>query len=139
MASSSFSCRNTVSRRAHGEDLAFFEDDELLAKRSEVVHAVGHHDYGQPHFFVQRGNEREEISARGGVEPGRWLVEDEHLGLHGEYAREGHAALLAARKLEGAMSPSFEVKVDSRKRPRTRTSISCSERPMLRGPNATSS
>ena len=35
------------------------------------------------------------------VEAGRRLVEDEQLGLHGEHARDGGEALLAAGELEG--------------------------------------
>ena len=54
IASSSFFLQENGFRRAHGEGVSLFEDDELLAECGEVVHAMGYHDYGQSHFLVQR-------------------------------------------------------------------------------------
>ena len=52
---------------------------------------------------MQLGDEVEELLARHGVEPGHRLVQHEDARLHGQHARERHAALLAARQLEGAL------------------------------------
>ena len=52
---------------------------------------------------MKTANELQEIPARSRIEPRHGLVEHQDLGFHGEHAGKRHAALLAARKLKGAL------------------------------------
>ena len=52
---------------------------------------------------MESTDEPKKIPARNRIEPRHGLVEHQHLGLHGEHAGKRHAALLAARKLKGAL------------------------------------
>ena len=87
--------------RALAHDFAFFEHDHAVAHRGQVVHAMRHHDNCRA-LLVQLGDELQEFAARHGVESRHGLVEHERFGVHGKHAGESDAALLAARKLEGA-------------------------------------
>ena len=62
-------------------------------------------------------DEPQEIPARSRIEPRHGLVEYQDLGFHGEHAGKRHAALLAARKLKGALV-AYRGEIETRARKR---------------------
>ena len=96
----------TVALRAFEEALG----DVLLHDFAaiEEQHAVGH-GAGELHFvgdddhrfalFRQAQDNVEHFAHHLGVERGGYLVEQQHLGLHGQRTGNGHALLLAAGEL----------------------------------------
>ena len=90
-----------LGRRPLHEKLPLAHHGDAVAEIREVVHIMGHHHHGEP-LLMQAGDHVKKGFPRFRVEACCGLVEHEHLRLHGEHARKRHAALLAARELEGA-------------------------------------
>ncbi len=90
-----------LGRRAAAGDGAAFEHQQVVAQLGQILHGMRRHDHGHA-LAVQALQQLQEAAAPPGVEPRRGLVQHEHLRVHGQHPGQGRAALLAARKLEGA-------------------------------------
>src|SRR6478735_3102825 len=80
------------------DDLAVGHEDHPVGRLAREAHLVGDDDHrhallGEAHHDV------EHLVDHLGVEGRGRLVEEHHLGTHGERARDGHALLLTARQL----------------------------------------
>ena len=82
----------------HGRPL--FHDDQAVDVGGDLLHRVADHDDGRVLRGLIGADILQNALAAGGVKPGGRLVEDEHVRLHGDDARDGCAALLAAGKIE---------------------------------------
>ncbi len=68
-----------------------------MNRRQIVRNVRGAHERALSCDELEHGGE---LTARGGIEPARGLVEQQHRRLEGDAARDQHSALLAARQLE---------------------------------------
>jgi len=86
------------TRAVSSSDPAGHQHRHTVAERLSLT-AVVSHEHGGDAIVTQDGRDlRQEIGARGRVEPGERLVEQEHLGLEHERARQRHALRLASRE-----------------------------------------
>ena len=91
--------REDLCRCAVDDHAGLVEHNHAVCARG-VLHRVRDlHD--RDAVAAQLGQQSTQAGAAARVEAGRRLVEDEQLGLHGEHARDGGEALLAAGELEG--------------------------------------
>ncbi len=77
---------------------AAVRDVELAVGPLRVLGAVGDHDDGRPRL-VDLFEEIHDLARHGRVQVARGLVGQDHLGIAGQHAGDGHALLLAAREL----------------------------------------
>ena len=87
--------------RSLREDGPLAHHDDAIGSFRQIAHRVGHHHDREP-VFVQRRDEVEKILASSRIESRRRFVHHDDVRLHRQHARDGDAALLASRKLEGA-------------------------------------
>src|SRR5690606_18578386 len=87
--------------RANLLDTASVHDDDPVRKRHRLHLIVRHVDAGDIQPALQGVDFTAHLHAQFGVEVGEWLVEQQHLWLHDERARQRHALLLATRQLVG--------------------------------------
>ena len=90
------------------------------ALRAIVLHAVADEDDSRAAALVIGADLREHGLAAARVKPRRRLVEDEHLRLHRNHARDGHAALLSAGELKGRLGEHVLAQADQAPPPRAR-------------------
>ena len=76
------------------------KNDEPVGDARGIVHAVRDEQDGRAGLAAVGRDVFEHAAAAGRIEPGGGLVENEHLGTHGDHARDGDAALLPAGELE---------------------------------------
>lgn len=81
-------------------DVPVVKDDEAVGDARGIVHAVRDKQDGRAGLAPVGRDVFKHAAAACRIEPGGGLVENEHLGTHGDHARDGDAALLAAGKLE---------------------------------------
>ena len=81
-------------------DVPVVKDDEAIGDARGIVHAVRDEQDGRAGLAPVGRDVFKHAAAACGIEACGGLVENEHLGTHGDYARDGDAALLAAGKLE---------------------------------------
>ena len=86
---------------AHVGEAALMQDRHLVGHHVGELDVVGHHDGRVADARLQLGDELGHQSRIGRVEPGRGLVEEDHLRLHGEGPRDAHALAHPARQLGG--------------------------------------
>ena len=89
--------RDELARRALGHDAPAVHDHEPVAELLGLVHVVGR-EHERDAVLLQPVEPLPEHVARLRVEPGRRLVEQQHLGLVDERTRDREAALHAARE-----------------------------------------
>ena len=89
-----------LRRRAVKGDVPGVKNDEPVGDARGVVHAVRDEQDGRAGLAPVGGDVFEHAAAARGVKAGRGLIEDEHLGAHGDHAGDGDAALLPAGELE---------------------------------------
>ena len=82
---------------------AVSEHHQPLGLPGHLVHGVGHQNDGGLFLPVVGPDVAQNLSGSGGVQSGGGLVQNEHLGLHGDDPRNGHPALLAAGQVEGRL------------------------------------
>src|SRR3954470_5301114 len=87
-----------LARRSLGEDAAALDDRDAVGQRLRLVEVVRGQQDGLAEV-AQRTDRRPRVAARGGVEPGRRLVEKDQLGIADERQPEVQAPHLAARQL----------------------------------------
>ncbi|WP_317454157.1 hypothetical protein [Streptomyces sp. TRM68416] len=87
--------REDVGGLALFQDGSVGHDDEVVGDVSRELHLVRHHDHG--HAVVgEFPHHVQHLQAQFGVERGGGLVEEHHLGVEGQGARDGDALLLSA-------------------------------------------
>ena len=88
-----------VRRRAHLLEAAVVDDGQAVGHLHGLLLVVGdqHRRHGQR--VVQVAQPQAQLRAHLGVEGAEGLVEQQHLGLDGQGAGQGHALALAAREL----------------------------------------
>ena len=89
-----------LRRRAVKDDVPVVKDDEPVGNARSIVHAVRDEQDGRAGLAAVGRDVFEHAAAACRIEPGGGLVENEHLGTHGDHARDGDAALLPAGELE---------------------------------------
>jgi len=75
------------------------EDGDAVAHHQRLFDGMGDEDQREAKLVPQRKQLLLHAPAREGVERGKRLVHQQHLGLHGQRARNGHALLHATRQL----------------------------------------
>jgi len=88
-----------AGRARHG-DASVLQHDQPLHVGGDLLHAVAHHDDGRVLGGLVVADVLQNALAPRRVEARRGLVEDQHLGLHGDDASNGDAALLPAGQVE---------------------------------------
>ena len=88
-----------LPRRAGLLDAAVVHDDDLLGDLHRLLLVVGDEDGGDVDLLVQPAQPLAQLRADLGVEGAEGLVEQQHLRLDRERARQRHALLLAAGEL----------------------------------------
>ena len=119
------------ARRALGDDLAGGDHGDPVGEPLGLLHVVGRQEdrlaeLAQPVDDLPRG------AARGGVEAGRRLVEEDQLGVADQRERDVEAAALPARERGGALL-GLRGEVDERERVATRRAARGSSRHRARG------
>ena len=89
-----------LRRRALFDDDAFVDEHHAVRYLAREAHLVGDHNHGHS-LPRQRLHHLQHLAHQLRVQCRRWLVEEHHVGLHGEGAGNSHALLLAPRKLRG--------------------------------------
>ena len=79
-------------------DLALVQKHHLVADLARKAHLVRHDDHGAA-VFGHGPHNAQHLAHQLGVERGRGLVEQHHLGLHRQCAGDGHPLLLPARQM----------------------------------------
>ena len=93
-----------LGRRAEGDELAVVDDGHPIAEALRLVHVVG----GQDDGLAPRAQRRDgvpERAARLRIEPGRRLVEKQHLGIADQPQRHRQPLALPARQLHDPGGP----------------------------------
>jgi hypothetical protein len=90
-----------VLRRAHLLDHALVHQHHAVGHFQRLFLVVGDEDAGDVQLVVQAAQPAAQFLAHLGVERAEGLVEQQHLGLHRQRARQGNALALAARELRG--------------------------------------
>ena len=85
-----------VGRSCHLRHLAFVHHRDPPGHRQSFVLIVGDGDKGDPDVVLQFAQLKLHLRTQLGVERRQRLVEQQHLGLHHQTAREGHALALTA-------------------------------------------
>src|SRR4051812_5210121 len=88
-----------LARGADLLDLALVHDHDLLGHLHGLLLVVRHEDGGHVHLVVQTPQPLAQLLADGGVECAERLVEEQHLRLHRQRARERHPLALATGEL----------------------------------------
>ena len=78
-----------------------FQHQNAVHVLSDLVHAVAHQNNGGMLIAVVIPDIGHQVLPAGRVQSGGGLVQHQHLGLHGDDARQGHPALLTAGELKG--------------------------------------
>src|SRR5579864_733417 len=84
--------------RAFFDDLSFSHEDDTIGNLAGKTHLVGDANHGHP-IVGEPDHRIEHLLDHFGIESRGRLVEQHHLGLHAERARDRDALLLTARKL----------------------------------------
>ena len=87
-----------LAGRARLDRAAAFEVDHLIRNGAREVHVVRDDDQRLAEI-VERAEQRADLAHQLRIERGGRLVEQHHVGLHRQRARDGHALLLAAGEL----------------------------------------
>ena len=90
-----------VGGRAHLLEAAVVDDGQAVGHLHGLLLVVGHQHGGHVERVVQVAQPLAQLGAHLGVEGAEGLVEQQHLGLDGQGAGQGHALALAARELRG--------------------------------------
>ena len=90
-----------LARLAHLLHAAVVHHHDLLGDVHRLLLVVRDEDRRHVHLVVQAAQPDAQVLAHPRVERAERLVEQQHLGLDGERARERHALALAARQLVG--------------------------------------
>ena len=90
-----------VRRRAHLLEAAVVDDGQAVGHLHGLLLVVGDQHRGHGQRGVQVAQPQAQLRAHLRVERAEGLVEQQHLGLDGERAGEGHALALATRELGG--------------------------------------
>ncbi len=91
-------------RGAQGEDPAAVDDRDPVAEPRRLFHVVGG-EQDRPPALLEPLDDLPDLAARGRVEPGGRLVEEQHLGVADQRAGERQALLLAAGELAHERPP----------------------------------
>ncbi|EGE55388.1 hypothetical protein RHECNPAF_930033 [Rhizobium etli CNPAF512] len=86
-------------RRGDLDNLAFLHDGDAVAHAHRFHLVMGDEDGGDAGLALQAANFRAHFEAQLGVEIGERFIEQQHVGLADQGARQRHALLLAAGKL----------------------------------------
>ena len=79
------------------------QNDDTVYVPGDLFHAVAYQHNGRAARAVILANVCKQLFPALRIKPGAWLVQHQHLRLHGNHARDSHAALLPARKGEGRL------------------------------------
>src|SRR6476659_393186 len=79
---------------AHLDELAQVEERSVVRDASRLLHGVGHDD--DRVLLLELVDQLLDLGRGDGVESGRWLVHQQHLGLHGQRAGDAEPLLLTA-------------------------------------------
>ena len=106
--SSSSPWRKTSRGGALEGNFPVVDGHQPVHRPGHLLHGVGHQDDGGVVGLVVLPDVAQDGLHPLRVQPGGGLVQNEHLGLHGDHPGDGHPALLAAGQLEGGF---FQVVV----------------------------
>jgi hypothetical protein len=112
-----------LGRRADLLDAALVEDGHAVGQVEGLFLVVGDEDGGHARGVMHAAQFLAQRLADRGVQRAEGLVQQQHAGLHGQGARQGHALALAAGQLRG-IALAQAVQLDQRNRSSTRLVIS---------------
>ena len=115
------------------------QDMEPVQEQRDQIDAVGGHDDGDAVLPVQPGQELHHPVFSHRVEPGRRLVQEQNFVAHGEETGNADAFFLAETQVVDGFCRQYSTISTFRSAALTRSATSDSAKPILRGPNATSS
>ena len=95
-----------ISRAADLLDATLVHEHDRVRDLHRLLLVVRHEDRRDVHLVVETAQPVAQLLPHAGVERAERLVEEQHLGLNGERARERHALPLPARELRGIALPS---------------------------------
>ena len=90
--------REQFAGRTLFDNPALGEEGDVIADLAGESHFMGH-EHEMPAFLLQKLDGLQDLRSHLRIQRRSGLIEEEHLGLHGEGPGDGHALLLSAGKL----------------------------------------